>query len=31
MAALRDALGTALARPRAALGSACATVTQLAV
>jgi serine phosphatase RsbU (regulator of sigma subunit) len=28
MAALRDALGSALARPRATLGSTCATVTQ---
>lgn len=28
MTALRDALGTALARPRATLGSTCATVTQ---
>jgi serine phosphatase RsbU (regulator of sigma subunit) len=28
MVALRDALGSALARPRAGLGSACATVTQ---
>jgi hypothetical protein len=28
MIALRDALGSALARPRATLGSTCATVTQ---